>query len=286
MIIAHTVIAAEDEIASETSQQRDETIQTADKVAIIQHLVDGSNLCQELESMVSFIVTQDSTTKRAQQSPGERLVVLATNSSLVAHGVAMWARSMVAGNDFVSSGTYATVSPSILSLVRVLYLIHKPLRDDSLEVAFSFLSHSNTDSDVSYQKLSEIKEQSLRLLIVLSVNGEAPTVLLRMTRLLEQSGSSTLDSSLIRYFVSGVLGVIQGPFSIHFMRSLAAFLNVPACVDALKTSYFEEREQTKLSVVLKYFKQEVESEKAILNHEDIELFQSFLSNYPTTITDN
>jgi len=281
MIIAYSVIAAEDEITSEnTGDERD---QTTDRLTLTQNLVDGSNLCQELENMVSFIVKQDSTTNKTQLSSGERLVVLAASSSLVAHGVAMWARNMVTGNDFVSSGTYATVSPSIMSLVRVLYSIHKSLRDDALEVAFSFLSHSKIDSDVSYQSHQKLKEQSLRLLIVLSVNGEAPTVLLRMTRLLEQSGSTTVDSSLIRYFISGVLGVTQGPFSISFMRSLATFLKIPACVDALKTSYFEAREQAKLSALLKEFKQEVESEKARFNREDIELFQSFLSNYASAV---
>ncbi|CAJ1966532.1 unnamed protein product [Cylindrotheca closterium] len=284
MIIAHSAIAAENEITSASNEQSEETIQVTDKVALTRNLVDGSNLCQELENMVSFIVTQNAT-KKAQQSSGERLVVLATGSSLVAHGVAMWARNMVKGNDFVSSGTYATVSPSILSLVRVLYTIHKSLRDDSLEVAFSFLSHSNTDSDVSYQKLNEIKEQSLRLLLVLSVAGESPTALLRMTQLLEESGSSALDSSLIRYFVSGLLSVIQGPFSIPFMRTLAAFLKVPSCVDALKTSYFEATEQAKLSVVMNVFRQELDSKTAVLNPEDIELFLSLLSNYATTRTE-
>ncbi|KAL3926949.1 MAG: hypothetical protein SGBAC_013273 [Bacillariaceae sp.] len=282
MIIAHSTLAAENEVISESNEQSDEAVESMDKVALTQNLVDGSNLCQELENMVSFIVTEDATNK-AQKSPGERLVVLATGSSLVAHGVAMWAKNMVKGNDFVSSGTYATVSPSILSLVRVLYTTRKSIRDDSLEVAFSFLSHSNTDSEVSYQKLNEIKEQSLRLLLVLSVTGEAPTALLRMTQQLEQPGSSVLDSSLIRYFVSGLLGVIQGPFSIPFMRSLASFLKVTACVDALKTSYFEPKEQAKLSNVLNEFRKQVDSESGVLNAEDMTLFRSLLSNYSTAI---
>lgn len=284
-IIAHCATAAEEEIASETGGREGDTTSRVDKVVLTERLVEGSNLCQELENMVSFVVTQDSTDKsKMQRSPAEHLVALARDNSLVAHGVVMWARNMVKGNDFVSSGTYATVSPSLLSLVRVLYMNHKSLRDDSIEVVFNFLSHSNVDSDVSYQKLTEIKEQSLRLLLVLCVNGEAPTALVRMTSLLEQPGNSAIDSSLIRYFVSGLVDVIRGPFSAPFTRILAAFLREPVCVEALKTSYFETKGQMRLTAVLDDFRKQLNSEESVLNPEDADLVRSLLACYTTTTT--
>jgi hypothetical protein len=235
--------------------------------------------------MVSFIVTHDGGKSKAG-SPGEELVAMAMQNPLVAQGVAIWAREVIKGTEFVSSGTYPTVAPSILSLVRVLYTKHHSIRDDTLEVAFGFLSHSKSDSDVSYQKLSEIKEQSLRLLFFLSVRGEGPTVLNRITKLLAQPGSSPLDFTLVRYFASGLLEVANGPFSIPFLRSLAAFLKAPASVEALRTSYFEDNNKKRLATLMDEFKKLAENEESLLTAEDVRLLRSLLATYSVGASKN
>lgn len=254
-------------------------------MALTRKLIEGSNLCQQLESMVSFIVTYGGEGSNGE-SPGEELVIMAMQSSLIAQGVAIWAREVIKGNDFVTSGTYPTVSPSILSLVRVLYTKHHCIRDDTLEVAFGFLSHSKSDSDVSYQKLSEIKEQSLRLLLFLCVRGEGPTILKRVTRLLSDPVSIFLDSSLVRYFAAGLLEVAKAPFSVPFLRSLAAFLRSPATVEALRTSYFEEKSKKRLATMIHEFKTLSENQENAMAVKDVTLVRSLLATYNVRASGN
>eukprot|EP00980_Cylindrotheca_fusiformis_P009117 scaffold1984_cov99-Cylindrotheca_fusiformis.AAC.2 len=276
-LVALSALAAERDVCGEVRQIDGTDSPMSDEVALTRKLLDGSNLCQQLESMVSFIVTHDGQTKVG--SPGEQLVAMALQNPLIAQGVAIWAREVIKGTEFVSSGTYSTVAPSILSLVRVLYAKHHSLRDDSLEVAFGFLSHSKSNSDVSYQKLNEIKEQSLRLLLFLSIRGEGPTVLNRIKDVMSQSGGTSLDASLARYFASGLLDVARGPFSVPFVRSLAAFFIAPAIAEALRTSYFKETSKNRLGVLLDDFKRLEESKGSLMNAEDIALVRSFLATY-------
>ena len=272
-----SVLAAEEEVCAEAKEIGIDINPEADEVSLTRMLIEGSELCERLENMVSFVVTRDPTKKKGL-SPGEDLVGLAMKCVPVAQGVAIWARQIVKGSDFVQSGTYPTVSPSVLSLIRVLYTEHPCIRDDTLEVAFSFLAHSSSNSDVSYQKLNEIKEQSLRLLLFLAVRGDGPAVLTRITTLLTESGNSSLDASLVRYFVTGLLQVVRAPFSAPFVRAFASLLKAPGCVGAVRTSYFEAKSKLQLDTVIREFKKAAD-EQGLLTSEDIGMVRSISSIY-------
>jgi hypothetical protein len=277
-LVALATLAAEKIVCAEINQSEASESPESDEVALTRMLIEGSQLCERLENMVSFVVTHESAKKKGA-SPGESLVSLAVKCPPVAQGVAIWAREIIKGREFVSSGTYPTVSPSILSLIRVLYAEHPGICDETLEVAFGFLSHSNSDSDISYQKLNEIKEQSLRLLLFLVVRGEAPTVLSRLSKLQSKPGNYSLDASLVRYFVSGLLEVVKGPFSIPFIRKFATFLKAPGCVEAVRASYFEDTSKKRLDTLMGDFKKLVEVQNGFLSIEDTSLVRSLLSAY-------
>jgi hypothetical protein len=70
---------------------------------------------------------------------------------------------------------------------------------------------------MSYQKVAEIKEKGLRLLLHLLAKGEVTSVLGKITSRLKQQ-DALMDASLVRYFVSGLLEVVQSPVSIVFVR--------------------------------------------------------------------
>jgi hypothetical protein len=278
-LIALAVVAAEKEARLEAKEVNDNVSSDSDEVVLTRTLSEGSRLCEDLEIMVSFIVTTDTSKKGTILTPGEHLCSLAVKCAPVAQGVAIWAREVTKGNEFVTSASYSTLSPSILSLVRVLYMQHPFIREDALEVAFGFLKHSN--SEISYQKMNEIKEQSLRLLLFLAVRGEAPTVLGRMINLLKQSGNSCLDASLVRYFISGLLEIARTPFSVPLVRSLGSLLKAPGCVEAVQTSYFDVESKQRLDSVMQYFKQLLSNSKkgSRLTSEDASLIKSLLSTY-------
>lgn len=252
-----------------------------DEVGLTRMLSEGSQLCEQLENMVSFIVTVNPDKKKpsASLNPGEQLCALALRCAPVSQGVALWARGIVKGSEFVISASYPTVSPNIMSLIRIVFLHHPFVRDDTCEIAFEFLKHSN--SEIAYKTMNSIKEQSLRLLLFLCAKGEVPTVLGRMTSLVKDSARSHLDASLVRYFVSGLLEIASPPFSIPFIRSLIVLLKSPACVDAVKTSYFGEASKARLDKVLKYLKTRASGklDKHPLANEDISLIESLVSIY-------
>jgi hypothetical protein len=278
-LIALAVLAAEEEALSEAKEVDGSISSDSDEVVLTRMLSEGSQLCETLENMVSFIVTWDTSKKGAIMTPGEQLCSLAFKCAPVAQGVAIWARDVTKGSEFVNSASYPTLSRSILSLVRVLYLQHPFVRDDVLEVGFGFLKHANF-SEISYQTVNEIKEQSLRLLLFLAVRGEAPAVLGRMTKLLKQPGTSCLDASLVRYFVSGLLEVASTPFSIPFVRLLGSLLKAPGCIEALKTTYFDDENKRLLGNVLLYLKElQSDSTEKVLTPEDNSLVRSLLSTY-------
>lgn len=278
-LVSFAVHAAEDEAFVE-AKQLDDSLSPLDhdELALTRMLLEGSRLCETLENMVSFIVTGPGVKSDLPNSPGQQLCSLAVKCTPVAQGVAIWAREVTKGSEFVSSASYPTLSPSILSLMRVLFVKHPFIRDDALEVALCFLKHSN--SEISYQKMNEIKEQSLRLLLFLCTRGEAPTVLGQILRLLTQPGASHLDASLIRYFVSGLLEIVRAPFSIPFVRLVCALLKAPGTVEAVKTNYFDEASRKELNRVLRYLEGlETNGTHGKLTPEDASLFKSVASVY-------
>lgn len=277
-LVCMAVHAAENETLAEAKLLDDSLSVEHDEVALSRMLLEGSRLCETLENMVSFIVTVMDDKNGPPTSPGQQLSSLAMKCSPVAQGVAMWAREVTKASDFVHSASYPTLSPSILSLMRVLFLKHPFIRDDVLEVAFTFLKHSN--SEISYQKMSEIKEQSLRILLFLCIRGEAPTVLTQITHLMTQSGTSCLDASLVRYFMSGLLEIIRVPFSVPFIRLLSALLKAPGTVDAVKTSYFDGESKKRLDRVIRYLGDlEHNGTLGKLTPEDSNLFKSVVATY-------
>jgi hypothetical protein len=231
--------------------------------------------------MVSFLVTTEAAKKKghATLNPGEQLCALAVKCAPVSRGVTLWAKEITKSSDFVISASYPTISMSIMSLVRIVYLHHPITRDDTCRVAFEFLGHNN--SEIAYQTMNLIKEQSLRLLIFLCVRGEAPFVLEKMTRLLKDSSRSHLDASLVRYFVSGLLQVSSPPFSMPFTRSIIHLLMTPACSDAVKTSYFDETSKKRLDRVLDYLRTRIDDkpDEVPLAKQDVSHIKSVLSLY-------
>jgi TH1 protein len=281
-LIAKAVMAAECKTMAE-ARALNQTVPESefDEVNLESMLCEGSKLCEQLENMVSFIVTAGGAKRKGILSPGEQLCRLAVACAPISQGVAMWAREITKGGEFVNSASYPTISPNIMSLVRIIYLQHPFTRDDTCAVAFEFLKHTN--SDIAYQTMNHIKEQSLRLLLFLCVRGEGPTVLDRVLKLVSDPSGSLLDASLIRYFVAGLLEVAQPPFSIPLIRSLAALLKSRPCVDAIKTSYFDEDSKKRLDAVMKYLKLRATGklDSRALAREDVGLMQAILSIYAT-----
>lgn len=283
-LVAYAVLAAEAGSLAEARKIKSNIPESeTDEVSLTSMLLEGCQLCEQLENMVSFIVTADATKiEGPAASPGERLCGLAVKCAPVAQGVAMWSREITKGVEFVISASYGTISPNIMSLVRIIYMHHPFTRDDVCGVAFQFLNHAN--SEVVYQTMNSLKEQSLRLLIYLCMRGEAPSVFDQIMMLMKDVGRSPLDASLIRYFISGLLEIASPPFSIPFIRSFSILLKSPASVDAVKTSYFNEKSRNRLTAIMNYLKIRITGklDGRRLAKEDTALINSVLTIYHST----
>jgi TH1 protein len=115
------------------------------------------------------------------------------------------------------------------------------------DVALTFLIHTN--SELTYQKINEIKEQALRVLLLLFVQGEVGSVLRGIVHVMEKA-TSNLDTSLIRYFVGGLVDVISPPCSTLMITVLGNLLLSPKCVEALHSTYFPEENKKRLCKLL------------------------------------
>ena len=256
------------------------SVSESDEEGLTEMLSKGSQLCEQLENMVSFIVTTDATKLNGTaSSPGEQICSLAVKCAPVSQGVAMWAREITRGGEFVSSASYASISPNIMTLVRIVYMYHPFTRDDVCHVAFQFLKHAN--SEVVYQTMNSLKEQSLRLLLFLCTRGEAPSVFDQLITLLKDPGRSSLDASLIRYFISGLLEIASPPYSIPFIRSLMILLKSPASIDAVKATYFDKNSKNRLGAIMNYLKTRISGklDARPMAKEDISLINSVVAIY-------
>lgn len=252
----------------------------SDEESLTEMLLKGSQLCEQLENMVSFIVTTDATELKegTAASPGEQICSLAVKCAPVSQGVAVWAREITRGGEFVSSASYASISPNIMTLARIVYMYHPFTRDDVCTVAFQFLKHNN--SEVVYQTMNSLKEQSLRLLLFLCTRGEAPSVFDQLIQLLKDPSRSSLDASLIRYFISGLLEIASPPFSIPFIRSFMILLRSPASIDAIKATYFDQNSKNRLAAIMRYLKTRVSGKDSRpMAKEDISLINSVVAIY-------
>ena len=279
-LIALSVMAAEKEALAEASKLQVELPNPeTDEEDLTRMISEASQLCEKLESMVSFIVATEAKKKDVPSTPGELLCAFAVKCPVIAEGVIIWAKEVTSGNEFVESASYPTISPSILSLVRILAIEHPFTRRDSLEVAIGFLNHSN--SEVSYQTMNGIKEQALRLLVFIAIKGEGPSVVMRIGGLLNQAGNSSLDASLVRYFVGALLQVIQAPMSIPFVRALSGLLKTSPCMEAIKSEYFDAESQKKLTNLMDEFQKMLldRSKECALTPEDFSLIKSLVTIY-------
>jgi hypothetical protein len=242
-LLAVATIAAEKNAAKEATGN--ESFDPSDEVALTRSILQGSQLCEQLESMVSFLVTASSDNK---DSPGQKLVTLALENAAVAQGVILWARDFTHGHEYAASASFPTLSVSILSLVRIISLQLPFTRKCGVEIAFRFLSHSN--SDISYKKMNAIKEQGLRLLLCLMASGEVVQVVGGLTKMLQEQGKSDLDASLIRYVVAAILQIVRTPVSVLFVRTFGMLLTTNKCQDAIRSTYFGEENRRALTRLL------------------------------------
>ena len=278
-LVTLATLAAEKQALAESRERGTNLSSESEEVTMSRWVLEGCQLCERLEQVVSFLVNVDGSTTGTRLSPGEQLCSLALKCPPVTLGVAIWAREYTQGSEFAASASFATLAPSILSLLRVLFIHHPFIRDDVLEISLGFLTNANPE-EVSYQSIIKIKEQSLRLLLFLAARGEAPSVLGKLKDLIKQTGSSSMDASLIRYFVSGLLEIAEPPYSIPFTRIFASFLKCPGCVDAVRTSYFGDESKSRLKGVLKSFKEMlIGMSGKRLSKEDSSLILSVVSAY-------
>ena len=249
-LVALAVTAAE---RATQSQQEGTTISNEDSLS--QVVLKGSQLCEQVENMVSFIAI-DSVKAGPESSAGRQLSAMCIKYPIIAQGALTWAKELASSPDFVSTAAYPTLAPCILCLGRIISLHHPLTRQAVLELSLIFIGHSN--SDISHQKMESIKEQCLRLMLLLSVQGLSLEVIAAVQNKLRKKSSSELDSALIRYFVSGLLDTVQPPFAVSFCNSFCELLIERRCVDALKSQHFENSRRIQIIELIKRIESEDE----------------------------
>ena len=179
------------------------------------------------------------------------------------------------GNEFTVSAAYPTLAPGILSLARIVAKYHPFSRENIVDLASLFLGHSS--SEVSPQKLNEIKEQALRLLLIVSTQGLAVNIFQTITRKVK---NGVIDSNLIRYFISGALEIIRPPVSISFIHAFGQLLISKLCIEALNSQFFEKQKRSLLIELLRSFKSHLSDVKYTgAEKKSIELISSLHATY-------
>lgn len=112
--------------------------------------------------MVSFTVLDKVETSYG--SVGMQLSAMCMKYAAIAEGAIIWAKELASGSDFVTTAAYPTLSPCILSLVRLICIYHPLARPSVLEVALIFMGHSNRE--ISHQKMQSIKASTNALITV------------------------------------------------------------------------------------------------------------------------
>mmetsp|Transcript_11475 Transcript_11475/g.33828 ORF Transcript_11475/g.33828 Transcript_11475/m.33828 type:complete len:430 (-) Transcript_11475:207-1496(-) len=248
-------------------------------------LLRGSQLCEQVENMVTFTVVDELVSGDAEPSSsvsaGRQLSSLCVRHAPVARGALMWAAELGSKAEFSQSAAYPTLAPSVLSLARIAAVHHPLVRPVSLDLTFVFLKHS--PPDLSYQKVSALKEQGLRLLLWLATLGRAIDVFDTLAEKLKKAGTSNsgIDSANLRYFVAGVLEVIRPPLSVPLVRSMGTFLSNKTCVDALQSSYFDTSKKKALAELVWNFDKAVTAGREGLRSslDDVALVSSLRAVY-------
>lgn len=202
------------------------------------------------------MVTEVATEGSASGSVGSQLSLLCIKCAPVSEGFLLWAKEKCNGNEFASSAAYPTLAPGILSLARVVAKHHPFSREKVVELAALFLGHSS--SEVSPQKLNDIKGQSLRLLLIVSTQGLAVHIFYIIYQKVKKG---LMDSNLIRYFISGALDIIRPPVSMSFIHAFGQLLTTKMCIDALNSEFFNKQKKRMLMELIKTFKSHVSQVK-------------------------
>lgn len=239
----------------------------------------GSQLCEQVENIVKFAVTEDVSAVSSTSSVGAQLSAQCIKCGTVAQGFLMWAEKRISNNDFISSAAYPYTAPGILSLLRIISNRHPLLRETVVDSALIFLDHSN--SELSYQKMNTIREQALRLLLIIASKGLAIEVFEKVTSKLK--GKSSFDPGMVRYFVGGALEVMRPPFSLSVVRSMGTMLLMKPCLGALNAVYFESSKKLALKKVIQSFMETVMEERGNFSrsiNKDRSITAALKSSYP------
>ena len=259
--------------ADTTKQEEVEEGETKDEITCQRMICEASQLCEQLETMISFLV--DSDPDEPPISPGQKLFALALKCPPVGLGAMLWAKEFTKGRDYALSASFPTLSFSILALVRLVAVRYPCTRKDALEIASTFIRHSNPD--ISYQKANAIKECSLRVVLFLLMKGEVVPVLTSFIQRL--GGNSDLDASLIRYFVTGALQIVRAPVSPVFVRLFGKLLLVNRVSDAIRTSYVSKENRKVLSDLLAAFATVKLHDGSDLPDEDVTMVRTLQETY-------
>jgi len=222
-------------------------------------VLEGSKLCEQIENVVNFVATEDLSGDTSTSSVGAKLSNLCIKCSTVAQGFLLWARERTNNNEFANTAAYPGTAPGILSLLRIIVNHHPLLRGSAIDIALLFLDHSN--SELTYQKMNDIKEQALRVLLIVATKGLAVDVFNAVGSKLKNERSK-IDAGLIRYFVAGTLEIMRPPLSLSIVRSMGGMLLSPKCTEALNVIYFDSAKKQKLSDFMGYFGDSVSNERS------------------------
>ncbi|KAL7452957.1 hypothetical protein ACHAWC_004657, partial [Mediolabrus comicus] len=250
-LIALAVTASERAARSQNS-----SITVSNEDSLSEVVLKGSQLCEQVENMISFTVIDSVDATQGTSSAGRQLSAMCIKYPVIAQGALIWAKELASSPDFVNTAAYPTLSPCMLSLARIISLHHPLARSAALDLSLIFVGHSN--SDISHQKMESIKEQCLRLMLLLLTKGLCLEVISAVKGKLRKNGTSELDSALIRYFVSGVLDIIQPPFTVPFCKSFCDLLVERQCIDALKSQHFDTSRRAQ---IIQLFNQDESTEE-------------------------
>ncbi|KAL7449091.1 hypothetical protein ACHAWC_001186, partial [Mediolabrus comicus] len=163
-LIALAVTASE---RAARSQNASTTVSNEDSLSEV--VLKGSQLCEQVENMISFTVIDSVDAAQGTSSAGRQLSAMCIKYPVIAQGALIWAKELASSPEFVTTAAYPTLSPCMLSLARIISLYHPLARPAALELSLIFVGHSN--SDISHQKMESIKEQCLRLMLLLLTKG-------------------------------------------------------------------------------------------------------------------
>ena len=245
--------------SSEQQDKQDANVTLQEELDFVaKQLIEGSELCEQVGNMVSFVVLDDPNPKTL--SVGRRLSAVCIQSAPVARGVMYWSLELVKGPEFSTSAAYPTLTPCILSLARIISRHHPYCRRDVVQLAFTILTLP-ADSEMSYQKLQTLKDQCLRLLLWQAVQGQALDVFYGVASRFSQ-GLVAFDTATVRYFMAGALGVIQIPLSVSFAKCFAHLLQTKLCEGAINSAYFDlEYKKSAKRIIVEILKMASSSEE-------------------------